>query len=209
MFPVVLNLAGRVVVVVGGGAVGRRKAAAALAAGAAVRVIDPRPGEAEPGITRVAEAYRPDHLAGACLAFACATPEVNARVVADARAAGVWVNSATDPAAGDCVLPAVVRRGGLTVAVSTGGASPALARRIREQLDAAFDAAFADWVHLLNELRPEVLAAVPAPAARRELLDTLADWPWLARIRAEGVDAVRAAMRALLNVPAAHPGDPV
>lgn len=199
MFPVTLNLTGRAVVVVGGGAVGRRKAAAAHAAGAVVRVIDPDPdaaaGRAAPA-TVVAEAYRPDHLAGACLVFACATPDVNARVVADARSLGVWVNSASDPDAGDFALPAVVRRGGLTVAVSTGGAAPALARRVRDKLDGEFDPAFAAWVRLLGELRHDVLATIPDPATRRTVLDALADWPWLDRVRAEGIDAVRAAMRA-------------
>ena len=75
----------------------------------------------------------------------------------------MWVNSATDPQTGDCFLPAVVRRGGLAVAVSTGGASPALARRIRERLEAEFDDAFAAWIGLLDELRPVVLAAVAPP----------------------------------------------
>ena len=193
MFPVFLDLTGRRVVVVGGGAVGRRKAVAARDAGAAVVVVDPgSPGE--PGVTHLAEPYRAEHLVGACLVFAAATPEVNARVVADAKAAGVWVNSATDPQTGDCFLPAVVRRGGLTIAVGTGGASPALARRIRERLEAEFDDSFAAWVGLLDELRPVVLAAVPDPDRRRELLDALADWPWLERLRAEGTDATRAAM---------------
>jgi precorrin-2 dehydrogenase/sirohydrochlorin ferrochelatase len=202
MFPVVLDLAGRRVVVVGFGPVGRRKARAALDAGARVVVVDPNyprsdgRGSPEDGFTHLPEPYRPDHLDGAALVFACATAEVNARVVADAKARGVWVNSATDPEHGDCFLPALVRRGALTIAISTGGAAPALARRIRAKLEAEFDAAFGEWVQLLNELRPEVLAAVPDPNRRRALLDSLADWPWLDRIRAEGIDAVRAAMRA-------------
>lgn len=197
MFPVFLDLTGRRVVVVGGGPVGRRKAAAARAAGAEVVVVDPQP-LAESGLAHLAEEYHPNHLIGACLVFAAATPEVNARVVADAKRLGVWVNSATDPSAGDCFLPAVVRRGGLTVAVGTGGAAPALARRIRERLEAEFDGAFAAWVALLDELRPEVLATVPDPLRRRALFDALADWPWLDRLRAEGVEATRAAMRAAI-----------
>lgn len=198
MFPVLLDLTGRRVVVVGGGAVGRRKAAAARTAGADVVVVDPRP-PGEPGVAHLAEPYRAEHLAGACLAFAAATPEVNARVVADARRLGVWVNSATDPRAGDCVLPAVVRRGGLTVAVGTGGAAPALARRIRERLESQFDDTFAAWVALLDELRPVVLATVTDPARRRELFDALADWPWLERLRAEGAAVTRAAMFAAVR----------
>jgi len=194
MLPLLLDLTGKRVVVVGGGPVGRRKAAAAVAAGAVVAVVDPHPTGELVGVAHVAEAYRPEHLAGARLAFAAATPEVNAAVVADATLRGIWVNSATDPAAGDVAVPAVVRRGWLTVAVSTGGAAPALARRVREKLEAEFDAAFAEWVRLLDELRPRVLEAVPDPARRRALLDAFADWPWLARLRAEGAAAVRAAM---------------
>ncbi|MBY0513559.1 MAG: bifunctional precorrin-2 dehydrogenase/sirohydrochlorin ferrochelatase, partial [Gemmataceae bacterium] len=141
------------------------------------------------------EPYRPEHLDGARLVFACATPEVNARVVADAKARGVWVNSSTDPAAGDVALPAVVRSGGLTVAVSTGGASPALARRVRERLEAQFDVAFSAWVALLAELRAEAMATIPDAAHRRALLDELSDWLWLDRLRTDGVAATRTAMR--------------
>ena len=189
MFPVTLDLTGRRVVVVGYGPVGRRKSAAAAAAGADVRIVAPE----------VNEPYHPDHLAGAALVFACAPPDVNARVVADARARNVWVNSASDPAAGDFTLPAVLSVGGLWVAVSTGGAAPGLARRVRDRLAGQFDATFAAWVDLLNEVRSEVLATVPNQARRRQLLDGFADWSWLDRLRAEGVEAVREAMRAVVR----------
>jgi len=198
MLPVMLNLTGRVVVVVGGGSVGLRKAATAREAGASLRLIDPHPsdlGALACNVTWVAEAYRADHLDGASLVFACAPADVNARVVADATAQGVWVNSASDPGQGDCVLPAVVRRGGLTLAVSTGGASPALARRICEKLESEFDDPYVEWVRLLQEVRNDVLALVSDSVQRHHLLSALADWPWLDRIRVEGIDAVRAAMR--------------
>ena len=70
---------------------------------------------------------------------------------------------------------------------------------VREKLAAEFDAAFAEWVGLLDEVRPLVLASVADPARRRALLDAFADWPWLARLRADGVDAVRAAMLAAIK----------
>lgn len=196
MLPILLDLAGKPVVVVGGGAVGARKSASLLAAGAAVRVIDPRaPLELPPGAVHVCEAYRPEHLDGAALAFACATPEVNAHVISDAKSTGVWVNAASAPEDGDFALPAVVRRGAFVLAVGTGGASPALARRVREKLEVEYDAAFGEWVRLLAEVRSEVLARVPGEARRRALLDGFADWGWLERLRTEGADAVRAAMR--------------
>jgi precorrin-2 dehydrogenase/sirohydrochlorin ferrochelatase len=200
VFPVTLNLAGRLAVVVGGGAVGSRKAAAAHAAGAVVRVVDPI--AAAVGTAQlISEPYHPDHLTGAFLAFACATPDVNGRVVADARTRGILVSSASDPTAGDFTLPSVVRSGDLTLAVATGGAAPSLSRRIREKLEGEYDAAFADWLRVLAEVRTVVLAEVPDAARRRELLDSFADWPWLARLRAEGAEAVKAAMRAQVHFP--------
>jgi precorrin-2 dehydrogenase/sirohydrochlorin ferrochelatase len=200
MFPILLNLAGKRVAVVGCGAVGSRKLAALLEPGAAVRVIDPRtPLALPPGVIHVAEPYRAGHLDGAALAFACATPEVNARVVADCRDRGIWVNSTSCPEEGDFALPAVVRRGELTLAVGTGGAAPALARRIRERWEAEFDAAFTEWVRVLAEVRSEVLASVADETRRRELLDGFADWHWLARLRAEGPASTLAAMRALIT----------
>jgi precorrin-2 dehydrogenase/sirohydrochlorin ferrochelatase len=195
-----LNLTGKQVVVVGGGAVGLRKLSAILESGAAVRVVDPRtPLALPPGVSHVAEHYRAEHLDGASLAFACATPEVNSQVVADCRVRGVWVNTASSPTEGDFTLPAVLRRGELTLAVGTGGASPALARRIREKWEAEFDAAFAEWVRVLAEVRAEALVRIADETCRRELLDSLADWNWLARLRAEGAEAVLAAMRSELK----------
>lgn len=199
MFPIVLDLTDRLIVLVGGGAVGLRKLSALGGSGASVRLIDPRSlPNLPPEVTHVAESYRAEHLEGASLCFACATPEVNARVVADGRSRGVWVNAATAPEAGDFALPAVVRRGELTLAIGTGGASPALAKRIREKLEAEFDAAFAEWVRVLAEVRRDVLVTIPDEVRRRELLDSFAEWEWLARLRAEGGAAVLAAMRALL-----------
>jgi precorrin-2 dehydrogenase/sirohydrochlorin ferrochelatase len=199
VLPIVLYVRGKCAVVVGGGAVGARKLAALVESGAAVRVIDPRPLPDLPaGVVHIAEAYCAEHLDGAALAFACATPAVNEQVVSDSRAVGVWVCSASDPAGGDFALPAVVRRGDFALAVSTGGATPALARRVREKLEAEFDDAFAEWVRVLADLRRDVLATVGDEARRRELLDGFASWEWLTRLRADGAEAVLKAMRDLL-----------
>lgn len=202
LFIISLDLNARLVVIVGAGSVGQRKAITCSLAGADVRVIDPRSppdGFAPAGVEWVAEAYRPAHLDGAWLVFAAGPPEVNAAVVADATERRVWVCDAADPGRGGMTLPAVGHAGRVTVAVSTSGASPRLAARLRDEIVAGLDPAYSAWADLLSELRPAVLAAVTDAGERRRVLMELADPRWLEAIRADGADAVRARMRAAVG----------
>jgi siroheme synthase-like protein len=136
-YPVFLRLDQVPVLVVGAGAVAARKVAGLAAAGAVVRVVAPVIG-AELD-RRLVDAihqrpYEPGDLDGARLVVtATGDPDVDAAVAADATAAGIWVNAADQPAHCTFILPAVARNGPLTVAVSTDGASPALARRLRDR----------------------------------------------------------------------------
>jgi siroheme synthase-like protein len=198
MIPVFLNLRDRLCVIVGGGAVGRRKAATLVGGGARVRLIclEARPDEDHtPTLEWIKDYYQPGHLDGAALVFAAATAEVNRRVVDDANARGLWVNAASEPERGDFFMPATVHRGGLVIAVGTSGAAPALAREVRDLLDAQLDDAFGQWVALLAELRPAIQAAVPDPEWRRALFQRLARPEWLDRLRHDTFQQVRDAMR--------------
>ncbi len=137
-YPVNLRLEGRLCVGVGGGSVGLRKLRGLRAAGARVRLVEPdaRPELASaPDVEHLCRPYRSGDLEGALLAFAATgSRDVNAAVVRDARRAGIRVNVADAPEEGDFTLPAVLRRGGLTLAVSTAGGSPALAVLMRDRL---------------------------------------------------------------------------
>src|SRR5262245_44632651 len=140
-YPIFLDLTHRSCVVIGGGAVAERKVAGLVEVGATVTVISPQLTERleqwvhEGVVQHVARPYQSGDLAGFLLAFATSgNLAVDAAVFADGRAIGVLVNSADDPVRCDFFLPAVIRRGDLAIAVSTGGASPALARAVREEL---------------------------------------------------------------------------
>ena len=199
MFPLFFNVENRLVLVVGGGPVGRRKAKALLQAGGQVRLVclEPRPPE-EPTdrLCWLQESYRTQHLDGVTLVFAAATADVNRQVTADARQRGLWVNIADDPGASDFILPAVLSRGGLQIAVGTSGAAPTLAQEVRDLLATQFDDAFQQWIAALAALRPLILEKVSDPKRRRELFHQLCRWDWLERFRQEDATVVQAAMRA-------------
>lgn len=166
-YPVSLVVAGQPCLVVGGGPVAARKVEGLTDAGARVTVVAPR---VVPTIERLATAvadvalerrrYR-DGEAGAYRLVVTATgaPEVDAAVAADARAAGVWVNSADDAAHCTFLLPSVHRDGPVTVAVSTGGASPALATWLRRRVADACGDGLAALAELLEDARRRVQAS--------------------------------------------------
>ena len=178
-YPVLLDLRGRPCAVIGGGAVAEGKVARLLDAGGQVTIVSPsltaqlgawaRAGR----VRHTARPYAAGDLAGQALAFvAVDDTSVAAAVAEEGRRLGVWVNAADDPARCDFILPSVLRRGALTVAVSTGGASPALARAIREDLEPRFAEDYAPLLEVVAEVRRELRAEsvrVPAAAWRRAL----------------------------------------
>lgn len=151
-----LRLRGRRVVVIGGGPVAERKAHKLLAAGAVVRVISPSitPGLAALGVEWLARRYEPGDTELALLTIAATgNPAVDAQVVAEAEAAGRLVIAAGDGATGNAGLMAEIYRGPISVAVTTGGAAPALARRIREELEPVIGPEYGLLAELLGMLR--------------------------------------------------------
>jgi precorrin-2 dehydrogenase/sirohydrochlorin ferrochelatase len=200
MFPLLLDLRNRLVLVVGGGAVGRRKAQALLDAGARVRLVclEPRPAEENaPQLEWRSEAFTGAHLDGVCLVVAAGPADVNRGVVLEAQKRGLWVCDASEPQRGNWLMPAVVRRGDLVLAISTG--VPALTRALRQRLEAEFDPAFADWVALLAEARTLLRERITDEKRRRELLEGFCDFAWLERLRVEGREAVQRALRVVIE----------
>lgn len=165
LYPISLVVAGKRCVVVGGGSVAARKATGLVDAGAHVTVVAPviadgiraLPGEQ---VELVERPYRTGDLDQAWLAMAATNdPEVNRQVHADGQAARVWVNAADEPEACTFTLPAVLRRGPVTVAVSTGGHSPALAGWLRDQVAGLLGPEIGMLAEMLSEARDRIQAA--------------------------------------------------
>ncbi len=180
-YPVVFRVAGMPVVVVGGGRVAARKTEKLLAAGAQVTVISPELGEAmamwaEQGkINWRAKRFEPSDIEGARLVIAATDdPDVNMAVYQSLRP-HQWINMVDRPELSHFTVPATLRRGRLTISVSTGGASPELARRIAEQLEEQYEDVYAEYVDFLARCRQEILRRVPERGRRRMLLAELLD----------------------------------
>lgn len=164
-FPIYLDMQQRPCLVVGGGAVAERKIASLLEAGANVTVVSPDITDniarwwKQGAIHLQARRYRAGDTVGFRIVFAATDDAgLNDVVFRECRNSGVWINAADDPGRCDFILPSVLRRGELAIAISTGGESPALARTIREELEFYFTGEYDSLVKLASEVRSELRA---------------------------------------------------
>ncbi len=175
-YPVFLDLSDRPVLVIGGGRLALEKVTGLLAAEARITVVAPTLNEELASlrdcgrIEHLARAYESGDMFGRAVVMAANDdPADNARLRSDARSASVLLNAADDPAHCDFILPAVVRQPPLTLAISTGGGSPAVARRVREELTDYLDADTSTLAELVAEVRADlrrlnVFQPIPADA---------------------------------------------
>lgn len=205
-FPALLDLRGRRCLVVGGGKVAARKVASLLLCRAAVTVLSPEvvaelAEEVQKGhVEYWARPYRPGDVAGFHLVIgATDDPAVNAAVAEDARRWGILVNIVDCAAESNFLVPATLRRGALVIAVSTSGASPALARRIREELEDVFGSEYSSFLYLLGALRPRILKLIPEAQKREEIFHRLADLPFPRLWRVGDRSGVRALLEEVLG----------
>ena len=181
LFPIFLKLAGKPCIVIGAGNLAESKIESLRTANARVTVIAPKAREriaemaANGEVDWLQREYRAGDLQGKFLVVAATdVAVVNRAVFAEAEAAGILCNAVDDPPFCDFYFPSVVRRGDLQVAISTAGASPALAQRLRKELNAALPLDLGEWLTDLGNLRREVVAAEPLNDERKQLLHTLA-----------------------------------
>ncbi len=225
-FPLFLDLRHRRVVIVGGGVIAERKFALLASGGAEVLLVAPSLTAALAAAVEASRAdhlpteFVPEHLDGARLVIAATDDATcNRKVAAAAEARGIWVNVVDDLELSSGILPAIVDRSPLVIAVSSEGTAPALARLVRERIEATLDESIGALAAFCARFRLRIKAALPDLGARRRLYDWLLGGPVAAAIRAErGEEAEALLGQALLPgaIPAAGsvvlvgagPGDP-
>lgn len=177
-----IDLSGRDCLVVGAGTVALEKIEGLLAAGAKVTVVAPEAVEEIVGlsaverVTLLIRAFEPGDVKAKTIVIAATSDnEVNRRVYAVGREQGALVNVADVPQLCDFILPAIHRDGPLAVAVSTNGASPALAQRMRREASERFDAAYAELANILEGLRPWAKENLPTYRDRKRFFDSIVE----------------------------------
>jgi uroporphyrin-III C-methyltransferase/precorrin-2 dehydrogenase/sirohydrochlorin ferrochelatase len=221
-FPLFADLHGRRVLVVGGGVVAERKVRLLLAAGADVTVVAPdiRPplphagegwGEGNGGegsLTLRHETFRPDHLDGVLLAIAATDDStLNARVATLGRERNVLVNVVDDAEHSAFIVPAIVDRSPLVVAISSGGVAPVLARLVRERIEALLDGSIGALAQLLERWRARIKTALPDVHARRRFYERVVRGRVGALLRSRDSRGAEAALVAELAAQNAMPAN--
>lgn len=205
-YPIYLDVKGKRCVVVGGGEVAYRKALGLKEVGAEVVVIAPEfykstlGGLAEEGVILLRQKYSGECLAGAFLVIAATDDkEVNQKVWEDACRHGLLVNVVDQPGLCNFIVPSVVNRGELQISISTGGASPALAKRIRQELEDLFGPEYSELTQLLSKLRPLVISSVKEEGKRRQVFELLSSPTMLMIIGQNGLKKAEEEMRKIIS----------
>jgi precorrin-2 dehydrogenase/sirohydrochlorin ferrochelatase len=189
-YPVNLDVQDKDCLVVGGGSVGERKVRTLLECGARVTVVTILATEglhtlaSEGRIDLKTRGYKPSDVEGTFLVIgATDSEEINEKISEDAARRGLLVNIADRPAACNFVLPAIVRQGALLIAISTSNKSPAVARRIRQNLEEEFGPEYAVLLNLMGAIRQRLLAQAKSPEAHKHMFERLLDQGLLEMIR--------------------------
>jgi len=197
-YPAFLNLHGKQAVVVGGGRIAERKILSLIKAGATVTVVSPsitariHKEKGKKSLMHIARNYRKGDLTGSFLVVAATDdPSVNSLVAKDAPS---LVNVVDVPKECSFIAPSVITRGALTIAISTGGVSPAFSKTIRQELEKTYGLEIGNYLKFVAGIRKKALAAVADPKKRSRFLKDLASEKSLQCLRREGFRVVSKAV---------------
>ena len=205
-YPVYLDMRGRNALVIGGGAVGSRKAETLLRAGARVTLVSPQVTEtirslADAGrLTWHARCYQSSDVADMFLVYSATDDaDLNRRIEEDAAGQQALCNFADQPDRGHFILPSIIERGDLLVSISTSGKSPAVARRLRKDMEAYFGEEYAPFLRLMGAVRERLLEREHAPADHRKVFGQLIDGGLLALVKAGDRDGINRLLQSVLG----------
>ncbi|MCL6582903.1 MAG: bifunctional precorrin-2 dehydrogenase/sirohydrochlorin ferrochelatase [bacterium] len=205
-YPICLDIREKPCLVVGGGAVAERKIMTLLDYEAKVSVISPKATHRithlgnEGRLTYMAREFEPGDTQGFFLVIAATDhDQINRAISQEARQGNILVNVVDSPDESTFILPALIRRGDLTISISTGGNSPALARKIREDMEAQYGHEYEILVDILGNLRKNILQQEPDILKRKKIFQQLAQWSELLKIiRESGREAAEERIREFL-----------
>ena len=202
-YPIHLDVTGKRCVIIGGGKVAYRKACSLKESGADVVVVSPEVCSEmvnEEELVLIKKEYEECFLDGALLVIAATDNEaINKKVTLDAEKRNIIVNVVDYPERCSFIVPSTINRGDLCISISTGGASPAVAKRIREELEAVFGKEYEEYLDLLTKMRSLAMTTVEDDAKRRRILQRLAEKDIFDIVRVEGVEVAEAKMRDIIS----------
>ncbi len=205
-YPVNLDIHNRACLVVGGGSVGARKAATLLRAGAKVTVVSLQVHirvetlAEKDAIALKKRPYRTSDLEGMFLVIGATDDEdLNLRISSDAERANMLCNIADQPEKCNFILPAIVNRGDLILAISTSGKSPAFAKKLREEFEMRFGEEYAEFLRLMGAARKKLLARAHAPEAHKPLFEKLIQEDLIGLIREGKTEEIDTLLRQVLG----------
>lgn len=198
LYPVYLKLDQKLCLVVGGGKVAERKICSLLECGALVRVVSPQVTPLIEQCSRqkklelIPRQYQSSDLDDAFLVFAATNqPQINHRIVEDCRLRNLPINVVDNPAECNFTVPSVIRRGKLSIAVSTGGASPLMAAQIRRQLEGQFGPEYGEFLEILGDVRQRVLSEVADIEERQAIFRKLIESDILELLKGKKHDLIK------------------
>ncbi|MEW6714500.1 MAG: bifunctional precorrin-2 dehydrogenase/sirohydrochlorin ferrochelatase [Nitrospirota bacterium] len=195
-YPVFLNLKGVKTVVVGGGRVAERKVVTLLKAGALVKIISPaitktlEKYKKQGLVSHIKREYRQGDLKDAFIVIAAtSSPQTNSRVEADSKDLPRLINVVDTPSMGNFIVPSIVNRGHLTIAISTEGSSPALSKAVRKELEEIYGSEFSDYLEFVESIRKQAMNKIKDSVDREKFLKSLASEEIFRTLRKNGVNA--------------------
>jgi precorrin-2 dehydrogenase / sirohydrochlorin ferrochelatase len=189
-YPVYLDVSNRLCVIIGGGEVAARKAQRLVQCGARVTVVGKRLSpemmamKEKHAVSHIDADYGIEHLQGAFMAIgATDRDDINELIAGDARSLGILVNIVDDPGHCDFILPSVMNRGDLSISISTGGKSPALAKKLRLEMEERYGSEYVVLLNILGLLREKIVTDGTSSDENRKLFESVLDSDILEAIR--------------------------